>query len=223
MSVNDVRRFPMYIISYNNLTFTSHMVNQLSKYSDNITIIDNNSTYPKLLSYYSDVYKYKLDRLSSNMGPQNFLNTSFSNMPESFVYTDPDLLLNPNLPDNFLDVMIELSEKYKVYKVGFALDISDKENFTDRKYNGMDIYTWESQFWKNKINNDNYELYSASIDTTFAIYNKKYYTGNFYDPSIRIAGNFTCKHIPWYRHHPLQPSDEELVWYKQGNNVSSWI
>ena len=51
--------------------------------------------------------------------------------------------------------------------------------------------------WQKKINDDAYELYHADVETTFALINNKYYKGNNYE-GIRIAGNFTAKHLPWY-------------------------
>lgn len=61
--------------------------------------------------------------------------------------------------------MYELSIKYKKYKVGFALDISDHEKFieTDKYMQYHSIYEWEKQFWQSKINHNKYELYNADI------------------------------------------------------------
>lgn len=52
----------------------------------------------------------------------------------------------------------------------------------------QDIY-----FWNNKFNYHNIDVYYADIDTTFALCNKKYFNN-----SIRVASNFTAKHLPWY-------------------------
>ena len=136
--------------------------------------------------------------------------------------SDPDLELNKNLPDNFVDILYELSNKHKIYKVGFALDISDHENFLScETYNGASIHNWEKQFWGNKIE-DEYELYNANIDTTFSLINKKYFNGNHHE-AIRIAGNFTAKHLPWYNNYIKNniPKDELEIWRK--NNKSSSI
>jgi len=61
----------------------------------------------------------------------------------------------------------------------------------------LSIYDWEKRFWKNKIDDPDYELYEADIDTTFCLINKR----NLYATAgiqIRVAGDFTAKHIPWY-------------------------
>jgi hypothetical protein len=65
------------------------------------------------------------------------------------------------------------------------------------------IREWETQFWKKKIDASGdaataaYELYDADIDTTFCLMNKTNIMMG-YDNKIRVAGDFTAKHIPWY-------------------------
>ena len=56
-----------------------------------------------------------------------------------------------------------MSDNYKTSKIGFALDISEPEKiYQDNNYfMKLSICNWEKQFWYNKINNDNYELYYA--------------------------------------------------------------
>lgn len=56
------------------------------------------------------------------------------------------------------------------------------------------IQQWERGFWKKRLNDPDYELYEADIDTTFCLINKNYLNKK----SVRIAGNFTVKHLPWY-------------------------
>ena len=69
--------------------------------------------------------------------------------------------------------MIELSEKYRIGKVGVALDISDHNKFRDITFTRFNkkktIHQWEQQFWHTKLDEN---IYLASIDTTFALHNK---------------------------------------------------
>jgi hypothetical protein len=140
-------------------------------------------------------------------------------LPDIYILSDPDLELNPNMPYNFSDIFLEISEKHKAYKVGSALDLSDSDKFIqcDNYTNGKNIYDWESQFWENPISDTNYELYDAGIDTTFTLINNKYQ-----NKQIRIAGDFTAKHLPWYNGFLKKhiPKDEFEAW-KEGNNSSS--
>lgn len=195
---------PIIIPCYNNYRYVDNMILQLlninKNIEKNIIIMDNKSTD-------IDTIKYLKSRTNvifnnENKGPWITSNNNeniYNLLPDRFIITDPDLQLNPNIPHNFIDILSELSNKYHCSKIGFALDISDYDKMFDTKGSyGITVYEWERQFWRNKINDTEYELYHAQIDTTFALINKK---GRGYD--IRIAGNFTAKHIPWYKDNLL--------------------
>ena len=142
-------------------------------------------------------------------------------MPNIYLLSDPDLELNNNIPDNFVEILYNLSNKYKRYKTGLALDISDKDNFINCG-NDFDIYGTQQEFWKINLNDDEYEIYDANVDTTFCLINNNYYRNNNYD-GIRVVGNFTAKHLPWYKNYIKDniSSDELNIWKK--NNKSSSI
>ncbi len=210
---------PIYIIAYNNLYFVRHIVEQLEKYTKDIHIIDNASTFPKLLEYYRTEYKYDLIQMDKNYGYTVYINQMYNKFPDKFIITDPDLELNKDLPMNFIEELDMLSEKYKMWKVGFALDISEKEKmFQDTDYMfGQSIYNFESQYWTNKIGEN---LYNAPIDTTFCLCNKKYF-GNQWTPAMRVAGNYTAKHIPWYIETWINYPEDELEFYRKSNSSST--
>jgi hypothetical protein len=50
--------------------------------------------------------------------------------------------------------------------------------------------------------------YKARIDTTFALYNKRYFDPQEPLEAIRVAGRFTCRHLPWYRDSGLTTAEE---------------
>jgi hypothetical protein len=216
---------PIFIISYNQYTFVKSIVEQLQKYSSNIYIIDNKSTYPPLVNYLKSIEdKVKVLYMDKNYGHRVYMRDEIVKLGgDKYIITDPDLLLNPNLPQNFIDILSDLSDQYKIGKIGFALDITNNINTniiaTDHKKNIID---WESQFWINKINNPQYELYYADIDTTFVLINKKYYNNNSQYGGIRIAGNFTCVHIPWLIDYEKMLLDGELDYYRNNNISSTW-
>ncbi len=205
------------IIGYNQYTYISKMVKQIEKYTNDIIIVDNNSTYEPLLNYYS-TYKYSLLKMEKNYGhkvyEQDFLKGIFG---ELFIITDPDLELNNKLPQDFISNMVKISNQYKAGRVGFALEISSPNIRSDLTYAGMPLKLWEGRFWQAKIPNNNYELYNAAIDTTFCLLNTKY---NYNGLSIRIAGNYTCKHLPWYINYHNELLEDEYTKYLE-NNIST--
>jgi hypothetical protein len=210
---------PVYLIVYNLAYFAKRSVDQLKKYTRNIHIIDNRSTFPDLLKYYDNEYEFFLHTMENNYGHMVWLNELYWQFPKYFAISDPDLEFNTKLPHNFLNILQTLSNNYKKGKVGFALDISDSHLFFEHDnstgYPPIDV--WEKQFWIKTIEHPTYELYNAMIDTTFCMINKEFL--NDLD-GLRIAGNFTCKHTPWYDGWYKTIPEQEWEFYKK-NNISS--
>ena len=212
-------KIPVFVIAFNNITYIKSTINQLIKLSvELIIIVDNNSTYEPLLKYYEDNNgKFTVVRMNKNYGHMVVTNCFYDILPNVFAITDPDLEFNENLPKDFLDQLYRLTEQYSMAKVGFALDISEPHLLNDQlKYMGYSIIQWESRFWKDRVCNTKYELYSADIDTTFAVYNKKYN----WSRCMRVAKNFTAKHLPWYIEHKLP--DDELTYYETNKITGTW-
>lgn len=208
---------PVVVVCYNNYKYVQNTVRQLGKFTDNIIIMDNASTDSTTCEYLAscglDVRYNK-----TNNGP--WIDSERNKhiwdiLPDEFVLTDPDLEFNENLPNDFIERLSAISNKYHAKKTGFALRIDDFEDMYQCAYcDTPSIKVWETEFWKNRIQDDEYELYEAGIDTTFALVNKKYFGGK----SIRVAGNFTARHIPWYVKNPFYTKEEIM---SQGGNISS--
>lgn len=199
---------PVIVPSFNNPSDCERMVNQLTEigFAD-ITFVDNASTTSKMIECLDLIERQaKVVRLNKNVGPREsvFNPIFFESLPQFFCVTDPDLLFNARLPEDFIQILIRISETHKMGKVGFALDISDNHLFRKRTFKIGDlnttIYDWEKQFWEHPsgatTEGDTY--YAAGIDTTFALYNKQYFELNNFHNAIRVAGRFTAKHLPWY-------------------------
>jgi hypothetical protein len=159
--------------------------------------------------------KVKVIWSEENHGPRQVLTSPriLSLLPRHFCLTDPDLEINAFLPEGFLADLIMLAEKHKIGKVGFALNISDRIKMLSEKFeigdNKYHIWQWEEQFWNNQIDRTSGgdPVYKASIDTTFALYDKNFFDPNDYLLALRVAGRFTARHLPWYGHDVL-PADE---------------
>jgi hypothetical protein len=211
---------PIVIICYNNYRYVANTLVQIAKinkdYYANIIILNNASTCPETIAYLKSVGVSGVGGVSGvsvinnvgNLGPWiTHMNNRhiYDLLPDKYIITDPDLKLNEKIPCNFIEILANLSDTYKTSKIGFALDISDYEQFhTTKEYMAnQTIREWEAQFWKKKIDNSSdaayaaYELYDADIDTTFCLMNKTNIMRG-YDNKIRVAGDFTAKHIPWY-------------------------
>ena len=206
---------PIIINNYNRLTTTKKLADDLSKLGyTNIHILDNNSTYPPLLEWYNEC-PYTVKRLDSNMLWLAIYNSGYINEwlgKEPWIaYTDSDVELNPLTPSSFIQTLIEKTEKYKRNKGGLALKIDDlPDNEYANHYRG-----WEERYWKNKLEED---VYDAHIDTTFCIIRPG---GCFDYQAIRIAGNMTARHVPWYTDFDNM-TDEEKYYLETSEGWSTY-
>jgi hypothetical protein len=224
---------PIVIIAYNNYTFVKNFVNQIKNITNKVIIFDNASTYPPQLEYYNELEKedkdkYEICRFTENHG-HNVCYKFIDTLPDVFCMSDPDLLLNPQMPINVAEHLLAISEKFGSGKVGLALDISDHHLFIkENNYGGL-VYNIESQYYspEKKILEDPYELYIAGIDTTFCLINKKYDISMSHFKNIRVGGVFTAKHLPWYDNFLKNniPEDELNHWKKNnsGSSILNYI
>lgn len=218
---------PIVIICYNNYRYVENTLSQIlrinKEYYKNIIILNNASTCEDTIGYLkklgsgsgsdgSDGVVSIINNIG-NFGPWIAADNNshiYNVLPNKFVLTDPDLKLNDNIPSNFVDILATLSDKYKTTKIGLALDITEHHKFyqTAEYMANLSIYDWEKRFWIDRIEDADYVLYKADIDTTFCLINKDNVAAAAATASasanattyiqIRVAGNFTAKHIPWY-------------------------
>src|SRR5690606_7613706 len=126
------KRIPIVIINYNQLYYLKQLLNFLiSRGFRNIIIIDNNSTYPPLISYYEEIIdKVTIHRRIDNLGHMVFFHDPIYIKKYGkgfYVLTDADIVPNKDLPHNFMRIMLNILIRYSsvITKVGFALRIDD--------------------------------------------------------------------------------------------------
>ena len=240
---------PILIPVFNLCTYANNMVHQLiSRGVTGFIICDNASTYPPMLEYLDALSKtQRVVRFSENLGPRIFAESLdfLDILPEYFVITDPDLILNDQLPAGFIDKMKDVISAHNVAKAGLALDIHDK---CDKFFNKDQVHVWESKYWIHKVPSlpgcipDT--TYIAPIDTTFCLFKKSKYVDELRSrgcplhphlhklpnairnpaPSLlasalRIAGRFTCEHMGWWLNQPVP--HHEMEYYKKSQVWSS--
>lgn len=227
-------RIPIVIISYNNYKYVENTIQQFIGINpdllETIVIMDNNSNDANTQLY---LQKRQTEVVvifnQDNVGP--WVSTScnahvYHALPEQYILTDPDLEFNKNLPKNFIDIFCEIMSKYDMEKIGFAIEIDDCDKFYKYPdYNQeRSILEWESGFWKPEemttytTNDGTMELtlHHCCIDTTFAMYNKKFMNiaGWWAYKGIRVSGNFKCRHLPFYIEDPILSMHDKLVHYE---------
>jgi hypothetical protein len=143
-----------------------------------------------------------------NRGPRFFHEEDMlKQYPPYYAVTDPDLVMRPYLPSNWLRVMARISQHTRLSRVGSALDITCPADMWRVPYTvGMLVEAWESPFWKarfapeempTELANLSSVAWVGGMDTTLAVYHP---SGVPFDgrDGMRIAGAYMAAHVPWY-------------------------
>jgi hypothetical protein len=218
-----MKNIPIVILNKDRLVPTKMLVESLHKKGYyNITIIDNQSTYPLLLEWYANS---KLDVFYNNVAETKFDNGTFAVLAgkasyapgvkhpkfskiveDYYIFTDSDVIPIDEIPDDFVEKIIQIHKKYNnsKHKIGLGLKLDD---LPKHQILAQDALQKEAPYWDGKIEEDGFELYPHPVDTTFAIYTPQSVPG-WGANCFRMGGNYMARHIPWYYDINNMPEDE---------------
>lgn len=207
-----MKKLKCFIIMYNRLTYPKNMSEFLSDNGVEVILIDNASTYPKLLEWYDDC-PYKVYRLKENLGHKCLYTSGIlEEYSDQYYYlTDHDLDLS-GVPTDFQDFLMKGFQNPGVIKSGLSLKIND---LPDNSYSNM-AKEWETKYWERP--QDSNGFYRSEIDTTFALYDRtREYSGfpatDDFFRAVRSPHPYTARHIPWYN-TPENITEEEIYYIK---------
>ena len=209
---------PVFIISYDRLSCLEKLIGSLERTGiSNIHIIDNASTYPPLLEYYSKT-PYDVIYVGENLGSRVFWKSDIFDKYRNdfYVVTDSDLEMLDECPKDLIPFLFGVLKKFPfVRKVGVSLKIDD---IPDDSVLGNDVKQWESQFFKAPIKGAN--AFYASVDTTFAIYLPDDLAGDIpFLRAIRGAYPYQARHLPWYKRQGEISEEDE---YYSAHRSNGW-
>lgn len=188
-------QIPIVIINQNRISTTERLIDQLLLLGYiNITILDMDSTYKPLLDWYDSRSDFTVIPWR-NSGHKALWNDGLMDKFKQYPWiavTDSDIELNINTPVDFIEQLIDISKQMHVYKCGLAINYRRIDNLYLRDI----IVPIEQRYWdKNKCrHHPDYELYESPIDTSFCVVKPDM---PFVYEAIRVAGDFTCTHVPW--------------------------
>lgn len=216
---NNPKQIPIIINNFNRLDMPRRLIQALKERGyHNIYILDNDSTYPHLLQYYKTC-ECKVILLGRNVGYLALWQTDvFKQFIKSYyVYTDPDVVMVDECPDDFIEHLYRLLQRYPgASKVGLSLKIDDLPDHFDKK---GDVIEWESQFWQYEIERG---VFLAPTDTTLALYRPFAKWGaNFYKKQLRTDFPYQLRHLPWYA-DPAKLSAEDLYYRDHARTSTHW-
>jgi hypothetical protein len=128
-----MKNIPIVILNRDRLYPLIEQVEALHKRNyNNITIIDNQSTYPPLLDWYK---KSGVDVFYNNITENSchaFRDLVYSNHPKFkqivsdwYVFNDSDIIPVNDVPEDFIEHLIGYAKKYNKSKVGMSIKIDD--------------------------------------------------------------------------------------------------
>ena len=185
-----------------------------------IFVIDNRSTYPPLLEYYSALEndsRIKIIRLEKNFGFKAlWLSGILERLKISspYIYTDPDVIPIERCPKDFVKRLMKLlDENREVRKVGLGLVYEDI-TFPEKDY----IQRTEANLYDGTRVGEDFHF--VQVDTTLALYsNVRHYSLRL---SLRTSGDLRVYHLPWYFDYANLPADEKYyLEHADKNSVTS--
>lgn len=213
-----VHKIPIFINSRDRMGCLEKLIQWLWKHEyHNIYVLDNDSTYPALLNYYQALEQKGIFviYLRRNFGHKALWDSGILeklNIETPYIYTDSDILLSAECPDDVIERCLMLLRRNPLLKkVGLGLQYDDITF-----YNKEFIQNIEGDMYHNLIDKD---TYFSGVDTTFAVY-RNYRHYHIYE-SARLAGPYMAYHLPWYYDYDNLPEDE--AYYLEHANGSSTL
>jgi len=218
----DFRDVPIFINSFNRLTCLRRLIGWLQSHGHRrIYIVDNASTYPPLLSYYSEIEATGITiiRLGENVGSRalwerNILTST--GVASEFVYTDSDVVPAPFCPGNVVGHLQSILAAHpEIKKVGIGLRLDEiPSHFRHRD----EVLHWEKQFWRWPAARG---LMFAPVDTTFALYRPGSEHGQEYT-NLRTTYPFLGDHLGWYEDSGNPTEEDRFYLGSARRGVTSW-
>jgi hypothetical protein len=220
------KNIPIVILNRDRLYPLIDQVNVLrQKGYNNVTIIDNQSTYQPLLEWYKesklDVFYNDITENSCHafrdlvlMGHPKFVEIT-SNW---YVFNDSDIIPLDTVPDNFINDLVSYAIRHNKTKVGMSIKIDD----LDLSYPLNEwVYSYESTYWTNAVIDEDVELYPHPIDTTFAVH-APHALPTWSNNTLRAGVPYIVKHAPFYYDPNNLPEDEKYYLSHMNKQSSNW-
>lgn len=202
------------------LTWPRAMAEKLTTEGHEVIFIDNASTWPALLDFYTEC-PYHVIRLTSNVGHMAPWSGLVELPNEHYAVTDPDLDLSA-VPADWADKMIAVVNRMAL-KCGLSLADSEIPPTNP---------AWEDDGFKNfpggghpaswgmklPLKFPGHTVWYRATDTTFAVYAPNM---PFSLEAVRIGEPYVARHIPWHvvpalvgKGHEIL-LDDEYIYYMQ--------
>lgn len=203
-----------FVISRNRLTLLKQTVDYLAGFDTiELVIVDNDSTYEPLLEYLHGA-PCNVVFFGENYGSHVLWDTGILDkyIPcgDEYIVTDPDLDMS-EVPDNWLDELMEGLRRYDFPKAGIGLRIDDLPDTNIARQ----VREWEAPHWAYPL--DSGRFYKASTCTTLCVCR----TRGCDFPSVRTGPPYVARHVPWYYTSAADMPEDE-IYHMQAAHPRKW-
>jgi hypothetical protein len=222
----NIKNIKIVILNRDRLNPLIEQVDSLrSRGYNNITIIDNQSTYTPLLNWYKisgiDIFYNNITENSCHafkdlvaIGHYKFKEI----INDWYVFNDSDIIPIESVPNDFIEDLIFYAKKYNKSKVGMSIKIDDIDlNYPLNSW----VHSYESTYWTNAIIDGDVELYPHPIDTTFAVHSPGTIP-TWSSDTLRAGIPYIVKHAPFYYDPSNLPKDEKYYLAHMNKQSSNW-
>lgn len=175
---------------------------------EDITLLDNASTYPPLVEYLESC-PHHVVFLGDNLGSRALWLADL--VPDvSYIYSDPDVLPVEECPPDVFEHLAAAMKQHGYAKGGLGIKIDDVPELDPMSRRA------EGEWWAPwRLLHGN--VYRSLVDTTMALYQGG---SPFTYEAIRTGAPYVLRHLPWYR--SMDDLDEEHRYYLEHASVSDY-
>ncbi len=132
-----------------------------------------------------------------------------------YLVTDPDVILDPDCPDDWLSQLADHLTHGALVKAGLGLRLDDLPP-TPLAAKARE---WEQYFWAERAPE---QAWRAPVDTTLALYPPLSRQSGFaLSPAVRLDAPYLLRHLPWYG--DLDPGETDYYRAHALPGTSHWI
>lgn len=211
---------PLIVITRDRLSYTLRCLESFARQDLDIHIVDHGSTWEPMVDWLATCpypVHYRGDQTPQSLWQWDGLQRIVGGLgSRRYLVTDPDIVLDDDIPADWLLRMHDELNSPGLIKVGLGLRLDD---LPDTDLSGK-VRGWELAFWQHRT--DSRRAWRAPVDTTIALYQGRGVAPDFaIHPAARLDAPYLARHLPWYQ--DLDPAETQHYRDHALPGTSHWI
>ena len=211
---------PLIVITRDRLSYTLRCLESFARQDLDIHIVDHGSTWEPMVDWLRSCpypVHYRGDQVPGSLWAWDGLQRIVGGLgSRRYLVTDPDIVLDDDIPADWLRRMHDELDSPGLIKVGLGLRLDD---LPDTDLSGK-VRGWELAFWQHRT--DSRRAWRAPVDTTIALYQGRGVAPDFaIHPAARLDAPYLARHLPWYQ--DLDPAETDHYRAHALPGTSHWI